>query len=59
MDFMEMTASWWLTAIPDGVNMRELAPAIAGVKTLEASAGGHKVVLPVDAAVKGWAEACR
>jgi hypothetical protein len=59
MDFMELTGSWWLTTIPDGVNMRELAPAIAGAKTFEASAGGQKVVLPVDAAVKGWALGCK
>jgi hypothetical protein len=51
--------SWWLTAIPDGVNMRELAPAIAAAKVVEVSAGGQEVELPVDKAVMGWARACR
>jgi hypothetical protein len=59
MDFMEMTVSWWLTAIPDSVNMRELAPAIGATKVVEASVGGQKVTLPVDKAVKGWATACK
>jgi hypothetical protein len=36
-----------------------VATATAGVKTFEASAGGHKVVLPVDAEVKVWAVRCR
>ncbi len=59
MDFMEMTVSWWLTAIPDGVNMRELAPAIATAKVIEAQAGGQKVTLPIDAGVKAWAVGCK
>ncbi len=59
MDFMEMTVSWWLTAIPDGVNMRELAPAIAAAKVIEAQAGGQKVVMPIDAGVKAWAVGCK
>jgi hypothetical protein len=29
------------------------------VKTFEASAGGQKVTLPVDAAVKAWGAACK
>lgn len=59
MDFMELTVSWWLTAIPDGVNMREFAPAIAAAKVVEASAGGQIVVLPVDLKVKAWALGCK
>jgi hypothetical protein len=59
MTFMELSGAWWLTGFSNDVDQKDLAPAIAGVKTFEASAGGQKVTLPVDAAVKGWAKACR
>lgn len=59
MTFMEMSGAWWLKGFSNDVDQKDLAPAIAGVKTFEASAGGQKVTLPVDAAVKGWARACK
>jgi hypothetical protein len=59
MQFMELSGAWWLTGFSNEVNQKDLAPAIAGVKMFEASAGGQKVVLPVDAAVKGWGGACK
>jgi hypothetical protein len=59
MTFTEMSGAWWLKGFSNEVDQKDLAPAIAGVKAFEASAGGHKVTLPVDAGVKGWAAACR
>lgn len=59
MTFMELSGAWWLKGYSNNVDQKDLAPAIAGVKSFEASAGGQKVTLPVDAAVKGWAAACR
>lgn len=59
MTFMELSGAWWLTGFSNDVDQKNLAPAIAGVKTFEASAGGQKVVLPVDVAVKGWAVGCK
>lgn len=58
MQFMELSGAWWLTGFSNDVDQKELAPAIAGVKTFEASAGGQKVTLPVDAAVKSWGAGC-
>jgi hypothetical protein len=59
MTFMELSGAWWLTGFSNDVDQKDLAPAIAGVKTFEASAGGQKVTLPVDVAVKGWAAGCK
>ena len=59
MDYMEMTGSWWLTAITIDVKARELAPAIAAAKVLEAHVGETKVMLPVNADVKAWATDCK
>ena len=59
MTFMEMSGAWWLTGFSNNVDQKDLAPAIAGVKSFEVSAGGQKVTLPVDAAVKAWAAGCK
>jgi hypothetical protein len=59
MTFMELSGAWWLTGFSNDVDQKDLAPAIAGVKAFEASAGGQRVVLPVDAAVKSWALGCK
>jgi hypothetical protein len=59
MQFMELSGAWWLTGQSNNVDQKDLAPAIAGVKAFEASAGGQKVTLPVDAKVKGWAAGCK
>jgi hypothetical protein len=59
MTFMELTGAWWLTGFSNDEDQKDLAPAIAGVKAFEASAGGQKVALPVDAAVKTWGAACK
>jgi hypothetical protein len=59
MTFMELSGAWWLTGFSNDVDQKDLAPAIAGVQTFEASAGGQKVVLPVGAEVKGWAVGCK
>ena len=59
MQYAEMTGSWWLTAHTQDVHARELAPAIATSKTVEALVGGQKVVLPVDKNFQSWAAACK
>jgi hypothetical protein len=59
MTFMELSGAWWLTGFSNDVDQKDLAPAIAGVKTFEVSAGGQKVTLPVDATVKAWGAGCK
>jgi hypothetical protein len=59
MQYAEMTGSWWLTTHTLDEHARDLAPAIATAKSIEAETGGQKIVLPVDKAVKAWAAACK
>jgi hypothetical protein len=59
MQYQEMTGSWWLTAHTQDVKARDLAPAIGAVKSITALVGKQKLVLPVDANAKLWAEACK
>jgi hypothetical protein len=59
MTFTEMSGAWWLTGYSNNVDQKDLAPAIATVKTFAARAGRHSVVLPVDDAVQQWAKACK
>jgi hypothetical protein len=59
MQYQEMTGSWWLISHTLDENARELAPAIAKAKSIEAVVDKQKIVLPVDANVKKWAAACK
>jgi hypothetical protein len=59
MQFAELSGAWWLTAHEQGSKAGEIAAAIGAAKNVEARVGGKKIVLPMDANLKAWAQSCK